>query len=1064
MATIDINEIKYDNLDEKQKDAVNKIVDTNQNLFIQGQAGTGKSAVIKIAEQRCKEKKKNVVLLAFTGLAAENIGGVTINSQFMLAPRYLYKKEHYKEVSEALIDTDVLIIDEISMVTPDLFEVIDHLCKIAAGTQDKPSNKPFGGKQVVLVGDLYQLGPFHKPEKNAKNPELQQKEINEYFESFCDEEYRKKYVHKNKQGQNEPDEPFFFDTLVYGYANFEQIKLNKVHRVNGKDKDSVGFLENLFNLSRGNHISETIDYFNRICHIEKEPADSVIITLRNDTVDEENEKKYNKLTGEEHVFDMKGDWVFPSYIKELISQGKDKKYIDRLKNQKPDRFEQYLKLRVGAKVMFVKNNRSEGYVNGTIGVVKYFIKEDNMIVPVVEITRGERKGQKIKAYPITVQNEIYDVQDGKLQKRKIGEVTQIPLVLAFALTVNKSQGQTLDGVYVKTDDVFWGYGQLYVALSRVKNLADLKLYRNITMNDVHVSQRVKDFLDDANDTFDMAEEAEQSEYCDNINENSVVVKIAKLESTVVAILEQIREIKQGLLNDTHEQQASEPNEISQFVDSDAELYEQVEEDDLEPENIQSASITKEISINDRIENIFNKYELSVDVLGCPGELEDVGVRRKIKNFYKNIQSKTIEQIRKVNDIYIKSHIKHNDVFKALLFIPDDKDRIEVLNLLEKRDNIKIEDKRRLVVYPKKHSSIDQMLQRKYINWMLGKSNSVRTIMSAYFVACLKYRPDLVTRSMLFDLCQQEKGSLYLLPDIFNDTFNQIKGITKFKTKQLFSNDLPVKDGPVLLYENIKTDVLAMYRMGLFNIPDLNKYIDPEYNNLISEDKFREQYMPYDVLQEKAEMQEEKEYDEIQIQKDFFDMFESNESKLCKVLKAFFDIKKRKGADYQVLKTDLITLCCENEQSDLYMSKTDLDATLNDNKNIIIEQRSFVRLVSEYANKLKMFYDAGCFESINLTPEEGHRLVIKHMPINELVEKYFIPYLQNISRSDIQRLKDRTYNYSDFGFAPLLYDRKPEKQKCYKVCLGEEDYYVLKEWDEKHKDKLLYWLKYRNIIK
>lgn len=468
-------------LDEKQREIYDLIANTNDNIFIQGRAGTGKSEIINHLQ---KNTNKSILCTAFTGIAAEKINGTTINSLFKIGPAPFYDPKRYDMVADdsPVRFADTIIIDEVSMLRPDMLDTIDRLCKIA-----RNNGKPFGGIQMVFVGDLYQLPPIIKFE-DCIDAKTKKKIKKEEFEDEMYRRYGPKYASEGKYKHY-----FFFDSEAYKKADFKFEKLTKVYR-----QVDAQMLENLDNISKEQNLDEAIDYFNS-CVVdnpeEYEQKDITILSPWKPPVDEINEKRLEELEGEEKKFPATNHWN---------SDGEE----DELPSEKE------LRLKVGAYVIFCKNDSGQSgrYVNGTKGKIVDFYKDEEGEKIKVEVLSKDNKyyGESILIERARWDKLIYtkNPETGKLELINDGKhyFIQFPLKLAYAMTIHKSQGQTLDEAFIKiARGSVWDHGQLYVALSRVKELKGIHLDRELTENDVHCDVRVKKFLKDT-DEIDTAEE------------------------------------------------------------------------------------------------------------------------------------------------------------------------------------------------------------------------------------------------------------------------------------------------------------------------------------------------------------------------------------------------------------------------------------------------------------------------------------------------------------------------------------------------------------------------------
>lgn len=428
-------------LSKEQQQAFDLINNTLYNVFIQGSAGSGKSYFINYLKRYLK---KSSIVCSPTATAAMNVGGMTLHSFFQLpvsdfiTEKMLYKQNR-KKLNEMLQHIEVLIIDEISMVRPDMLDAINNICQYAR--RDK--TRAFGGIQVVLVGDLYQLPPVITPAAT------------EIFEDF--------YGTKD---------PYFFDADIYKKGKFQKIEFTHIYR---QQNDEL--LDKLYNLRTNTKLKETLAYFNT-CKIEDKNIlnQAVTITPYRASAEQINLQKLDKLSGKAVKY-------------KAILEGSFEK-------AKSFPVEKELILKEGALVIFSKNNIPE-WINGTMGIVTD-LTEDTILVKLlgsgktVFVTREEWKDHK---YEIT---ENYNPETGKTEKniseKTIGIFKQFPLQLGYSLTIHRAQGKTLDKVIIDMAKGAFAHGQLYVALSRTRNKEDMHIITPINVQDSIISPRVIDFM------------------------------------------------------------------------------------------------------------------------------------------------------------------------------------------------------------------------------------------------------------------------------------------------------------------------------------------------------------------------------------------------------------------------------------------------------------------------------------------------------------------------------------------------------------------------------------------
>lgn len=416
-------------LSPEQMLAFSYITNTKRNLFIQGQAGTGKSTLIKFLKMHCTKK---MIFASPTGAAAFIIGGSTIHSIFGIPPKDFIdlKKRYATEIHSAteslLRETELVIIDEASMVNPNILDVIDWTAKKA-----RKNNLPFGGLQIVLVGDLFQLPPVIK--NNVKDI------------------FKQLYGYRNA---------YFFDALTFKEGNFSAITLNDVFRQNDSE-----LLTNLDRILKQKHIGKALDYFNSAKITSMEYLD--IATSLTPTNAAAN--KINKI----RLLDIEG----PLFAYHGIVGGK----FD-LKDA-PARPE--LELKVGALVLFTNNHFS--IRNGTSAIVKE-LDRDAIRVQLMDGGRGEIWVQRD-----IWENTEYKINrlTKEIEENIIGSYSQFPLQLGYAITIHRAQGKTLDKAIIdKARGHFFTHGHLYVALSRTRTKSDMHVAVPLTENDILLDGRV----------------------------------------------------------------------------------------------------------------------------------------------------------------------------------------------------------------------------------------------------------------------------------------------------------------------------------------------------------------------------------------------------------------------------------------------------------------------------------------------------------------------------------------------------------------------------------------------
>jgi len=416
-------------LNENQMAAFNTIERTHSNILILGQAGTGKSTFVQYLKSA---SAKRIVCACPTAVSALNIGGQTIHSLFQIQPRDFIMPELLKlkaKPRNILNATDVLVIDEISMVAPDLLDAIDILARSA-----RHNNEPFGGIQVVAIGDMFQLPPV----------------ITRDSEQY----YEQAYEHKNA---------YFFDSNVYKRANFIKYDFNTVYRQSDDD-----LLKNLMRL-RDNDVT-AVDFFNQ-CRIEDESVrkNAVIITPFRNVAERINAEKLSQINAPEIVY---------------------KGAIDGKFNEADVPAPMELKLKQGALVMFVKNG--DKWHNGSVGVVEQL----NAREIIVQLLDDDKKDIVVVKPEKWQKIEYSRDENDRIVENEIGSYKQFPLQLGYAMTIHKSQGKTLSKVVIDISRGAFAHGQTYVALSRTRRANDMHITKPLSVRDVIFDKRILDFINE----------------------------------------------------------------------------------------------------------------------------------------------------------------------------------------------------------------------------------------------------------------------------------------------------------------------------------------------------------------------------------------------------------------------------------------------------------------------------------------------------------------------------------------------------------------------------------------
>jgi len=432
LENIDLDNLEFQN-------AWNMIKNTHRSVFLTGKAGTGKSTFLKYI---CAHTTKEHVVLAPTGIAAVNVGGQTLHSFFKIpfkpllpddpdfSPRRIRKTMRYSSQKVKLIrKLELIIIDEISMVRCDVIDFIDKVLRIYSGNM----REPFGGKQLLFVGDIFQLEPVVT--RDMKDI------LRRYYQQF-----------------------FFFNARAFNSLGLIPIELRKIYRQT--DSQFIAMLDRI-RVSRATPID--IHLINsRVNPDYKEPDDGFMMTLatRRDTVDSINSDHMQALDTPEYMFEGVVDGVFPD-------------------NDLPTSKE--LTLKKGAQVIFIRNDKENRWVNGTLGKVSQ-VDEFG-----VEVELEDGNGYVLERELWENVQYTYDEKEKKVIENVVGTFTQFPVKPAWALTVHKSQGLTFNNIVIDFAGGAFSSGQTYVALSRCTSLEGITLLRPLSERDIIVNTAIVDF-------------------------------------------------------------------------------------------------------------------------------------------------------------------------------------------------------------------------------------------------------------------------------------------------------------------------------------------------------------------------------------------------------------------------------------------------------------------------------------------------------------------------------------------------------------------------------------------
>ena len=423
-------------LDSQQEQARKLMDETNENYFLSGKAGTGKSYLLDTFRN---ETQKKTLVLAPTGIAALNVRGATLHSAFGY---YNLVKLNIEDISPKTIrlksdkqlvlqEVETIIIDEISMVRADIFEKIDKILQIV-----NKNNAPFGGKQILLFGDLFQLPPVV-----TKKLEFE-------------------YLLDNFGGI------YFFNSNSYKRGNFKYLELTQNHR-QMQDKQ---YFELLNRVREGKSTSEDVDLLNSRIYFNGSIYDRFTTLFPTKAEAERvNKEHIQSLETKEYSYDAR------------VVYDRDPNQNKVIESIFP--ITEHLQLKEGALVMMVANDTSHRWVNGTMGIIKK-LANDRIYVSI------DKQTYEVHRITFSEQEVIY--RNKRIQYEDIFTVEQFPLVLAYAITIHKSQGQTLRNIICDINNCF-ATGQAYVALSRCSSLEGLHLIEPVVSSNIQVDHDVLDF-------------------------------------------------------------------------------------------------------------------------------------------------------------------------------------------------------------------------------------------------------------------------------------------------------------------------------------------------------------------------------------------------------------------------------------------------------------------------------------------------------------------------------------------------------------------------------------------
>ena len=429
-------EFKIDQANVEQQKAFELVANTNTSLFITGKAGTGKTTFVKWIQN---EIDKNFLILAPTGIAALNVGGQTMHSFFGFPFEVIGPKTEFEvslEKRKTLENTDTIIIDEASMVRADMVDGMDRFLRALTR-----SHLPFGGKQVVFVGDLFQLPPVVKM-------------------GTADEEMLRALYGNGT--------PYFYKSYVLKRINLPKIEFQKVYR-----QQNEPFLSILNRMRVGNNTQEDFEYLNeRVSSDDKVGDFAVTLTAYNKIAESINNMRLDEIESEEFCY-------------EGVVEGKFKMQDAPVPAK--------LSLKVGAQVIFCRNDYPRGVVNGTIAIVSELSDEQ------IKVRLEDGKEMKVEQMEWESKESVYNPKTQKVESEVVGTFVQYPIKLAWAITIHKSQGMTFDRMHFDLTRGTFAPGQAYVAISRMRSIEGLTLSNKLRPYHIVQNTEIRAFANSFND-------------------------------------------------------------------------------------------------------------------------------------------------------------------------------------------------------------------------------------------------------------------------------------------------------------------------------------------------------------------------------------------------------------------------------------------------------------------------------------------------------------------------------------------------------------------------------------
>ena len=626
---------------------------TGRSVFLTGKAGTGKTTFLKYVTQTTS---KRFVVLAPTGVAAINAGGSTIHSFFQL-PLCPYlpdvkelvteyqMPERYRSLRKERIriirTLDLLIIDEISMVRADLLDAVDMTLR-----RYRRNDKPFGGVQLLMIGDAQQLSPVVK--------ESERQYMSQVYPS-----------------------PYFFHSKALQKLSYVTIELQKVHR----QKDAE-FLDILNSIRRNRISHEMLDRLNSRVRAYENDDEVIRLTTHNAQADEVNERKLAELPGEPVTFGAEIEGDFPENIYPA---------------------DEILSLKKGAQVMFIRNDSEAGFYNGKIGWVTDITAQGT-----VSVTDAD--GLVINVAPAEWPNLQYalDESTGEIRQSVVGTFKQLPLRIAWAITIHKSQGLTFDKVIIDAGAAF-AFGQVYVALSRCRTLEGISLDTPIRQSAIYSDMHVAEFNEAMPSTESVLSglKSEERTYVFDVYGN-----IFDFESTCSA-LGWFRKIWRERLQNIYE---AEYQELLKLTDRADEARKTAETFRAQLKRIQAAMMPDDSFLNERLAKAAGYFHPIFDeIRACCQRMGELEIDNK----------ETVKKLKEASDELLTCLDINCKTLELIIdgqFSIEEFGRCRTECLLEDRSKAKTKSRKlkKLVKLEGEEGSVNEKLRAELQEWRTGR--------------------------------------------------------------------------------------------------------------------------------------------------------------------------------------------------------------------------------------------------------------------------------------------------------------------------------------------------------